>query len=105
MSYKLIIVKESPHFYNIQQLKSFKQYDLGIVPEQLDDRKYIFVNLSEDGEYDEIQEITRTLEEYTPSLEHLAALGERALRIVAVVGYCNIVEDIRFHVAQVIEET
>jgi hypothetical protein len=105
MSHKLIIVKDNPRSYNIQELKNLKQYDLGIVPEQLDDRKYIFVTLTEDGEYGEIQEVTRTIEEYTPSLEHLATLQERALRIVAVMGYCNIIEDIRFHVAQIIEET
>ena len=67
--------------------------------------KYIFVSLTEDGEYGEILEITRTLEEYTPSLEHLVELEEAALRIVHVLGYCNIVENLIFHVAQVVEET
>mgnify|MGYP003154603830 FL=1 len=105
MSYKLIFVEDDPNNYNIETLKKLKYYDLHISPEVLDDRKYIFVSLTEDGEYGEILEITRTLEEYTPSLEHLVELEEAALRIVHVLGYCNIVENLIFHVAQVVEET
>ena len=105
MSNKLIFVEDDPNHYNIEKLKKLKQYDLDIVPEQLDDRKYIFVSLTEEGEYDEILEITRTLEEYTPSLEHLIELEEVALRIIQVLGYCSISENLVFHVAQVIEET
>tara|TARA_R100000030_G_scaffold90499_1_gene75181 strand:+ start:126 stop:443 length:318 start_codon:yes stop_codon:yes gene_type:complete len=105
MSHKLIIVKNDPHDYNIEKLKKLKQYDISIVPEQLDDREYIFVSLTQDGEYDEILEITRTLEEYTPSLEWLVELEEVALRIIHVLGYCSISENLVFHVAQVIEVT
>ena len=105
MSYKLIIVEDDPSQYSIEKLKKLKQYDMHIPPEQLDGRKYIFASLTEDGEYDEILEITRTIEEYTPSLEQLIELEEVALRIIQVLGYCNIVEDVRFHVAHVVEET
>ena len=93
---KIRFINSSITNYNVHDLKHLKEYDCPV--EYIEQNQYIIISLL-NGEYDKIQDIIDSIEEYD------LAPNERALKIIQVADFCNIDEDIVIKGVYVIEET
>jgi|TARA_R110002110_G_scaffold20766_1_gene83597 hypothetical protein len=93
---KIRFINSSIINYSVHDLKPLKEYYCPV--EYIEQNQYIIISLLS-GEYNKIQDVTDSIEEYNLAPNH------RALKIIQVADFCNIDEDIVIKGVYVIEET